>query len=429
MSSTRHPAHGTAVADWRAFGLWVAGTLTVRGAAAWLLAGVLSGLVGGEIALDGRIVDAPAAAALVAGEGYAIDGTPIASHVPGYPLVLALALAVTPSLDVAVLTVQVGGGALVVGLIFWLGTLLFGVQVGHVAAALALVFPDLVAYSLLNLSETPQLLCILVAAAYTVRVLRRAPAWSAATLGLALGLGTLMRESTVLFAGTWWGLLLAVPWAPPRVRAARVALAAVVFVAVLAPWWLRNSHTFEEFVPLSTKGMKNVYLGTLIRPYPVTDYRNQDLVVEPAELARDRDVNRRAAAATTLAERDRIFLAAADDNLRRDPAGQLLHVSRKFLFLWTPNIAPRHADRVGMPLALWGAATSYFLVLGVGLVGLWRYRRDRDAAIVLLAPLVVNTLFHVVVGIAEPRYHFPVLPALLIGTSIVLVPLLRARRV
>ena len=307
MSVTRHPARGTELAGWRGFGLWVAGALTVRGAAAWLLAGVLASLAAGEIALDGRTVYAPAAMALVAGEGYVIDGTPVASHVPGYPLLLALALAVTPSLDAAVLTVQVGGGALAVGLIFWLGTLLFGVRVGHVAAALALVFPDLIAYSLLNLSETPQLLCVIAAAAYTVRVLRGAPAWSAATLGLALGLGTLMRESTVLFAGTWWVLLLAVPWAPPRVRAARVALAAVVFVAVLAPWWLRNGHTFEEFVPLSAKGMKNVYLGTLIRPYPVTDYRNQDVVVDPAELARARDVNRRAEVATTLAERDASF--------------------------------------------------------------------------------------------------------------------------
>ena len=413
---------------WRAVGLWIGAAVLVRAATGWLLADARARAAAGDIAADGVSVYGPAAVALANGEGYVINGSPVTSHVPGYPLVLALVLAVAPSLETAVLTVQVVGGALVGGGIYLLGALLFGSLAGHVAAAIALVFPDLIAYSLLNLSETPQLLCILGAAVLALRVLRGASALTAGALGLALGLGTLMRESTVLFAGIWWALLLAVPWASPRVRVGRVGIAAAVFVLVLTPWWVRNVRTLGEFVPLSSKGVRNVYLGTLIRPYPVTDYRNRGIVFDPDEVARDQDVRRRANAASTLAARDRVFLEAAVDNVRRDPVGQLGHVGRKAWFLWTPNVAPRHADRVGLPWVLWAAAAFYLGVLGAGLVGLWRARRHRDVVVVLVAPLLVNTLFHVFVGIAEPRDHFPVLPALLIGAAALLTSRLPTRQ-
>ena len=376
------------------------------------------------IAADGQRRYLPQATSLLRGEGLAVDGELVATHVPGYPILLAGALAVTPSVRVAVLLLQISFGALVVGGIFVLGVALFGAVPAHIAAGLALLFPDFIAYSLLNLSESPHLLAMLIASFAMLGLLRASQPWRAALVGAALGTALLIRESTLPILAVWVLLLLQTRFGDPKHRKRIPAVVVAVAVAFLLPWWVRNWVAFGEFVPLTSKGMSSFYQATLIRPYPVSDHRNKS---GPPDLE-DAALRRRASEAATLTQQNWILLQAALENIRRDPGGQLVHVGRKLGWFWSPNIGPRHGERLGAPLAFWGAGALHFAVLGLGVVGLWRARKRWDVALVLTLPLLASTAFHMVVASAEPRYHFPLWPALLLGAGAALAPWLERAR-
>jgi 4-amino-4-deoxy-L-arabinose transferase-like glycosyltransferase len=283
----------SAAFPWRRLFAWVALALLVRGGAALVLGDVLGRADAAGIAHDGVIAYLPLAQSFLAGHGLALEpGQPVASHVPGYPLILSAALGFVGSPAAAVLLIQVLAGSLVVGAIFALATLLVNERVGHIAALLAVAFPDLVVYSLLNLSESPHLLLVGLASLCVLGVLRTGRRDLSLALGAALGAALMVREGT-LFVLVLWGALLAYAalrqGAVPRSAPLLLGLGVLAFVV---PWWIRNYSTFGEFIPLTSKGASNLYQGTMIRPYPVTDYRNSLVDMDPERVARDRAVHR-----------------------------------------------------------------------------------------------------------------------------------------
>jgi 4-amino-4-deoxy-L-arabinose transferase-like glycosyltransferase len=412
------------VTSWRWFWLWVVLAALVRLTIALALPQTIDRAEAAGIAFDGQYAYLPQATSLLRGEGLAVDGQPLATHVPGYPILLAAALGITPSVRAAVLLLQISCGALVVGGVFGLGVVLFGALPAHIAALLALLFPDFIAYSLLNLSESPHLLAMLIASFAMLGLLRASQPWRAVAVGAALGTALLIRESTLPILGVWVLSLLQTRFGDPVHRKRIPAIVVAIAVAFLLPWWVRNWVVFGEFVPLTSKGMSSFYQATLIRPYPVSDHRNKS---GPPDLE-DVALRERASQAPTLARQNLIFLEAALENIRRDPAGQLVHVGRKLGWFWSPNIGPRHGERLGAPLLFWGAGALHFALLGLGLVGLWNARKRWDVAVVLTFPLLASTAFHLVVASAEPRYHFPLWPALLLGAGAVLAPWLERAR-
>jgi 4-amino-4-deoxy-L-arabinose transferase-like glycosyltransferase len=403
--------------------LWGALALAVRVAAGIVFAEPLERALAEGIGKDAKIGYLPFAHNLLErGELSLTPGKPEASHVPGFPLLLAGAIALAGNDDRGVSALGLAAGALAVGLLFLLGDRLAGPRVGHLAGLAGALSPDLVAYSLLALSETPHLVCELAASLCILRALRTGERRAAAALGLALAASVMMREGSFALAGIWAAALLGVRPGGWRRRWRAPAIALAIVFAALVPWWLRNWAVMGEFIPFTTKGSYTFYEGTLIRAYPPADHRNRDLVLPPEEAAREADVHRRKAAARSWAERDRVLIGAGLANIERDPLGQFAHLGRKLVWLWSPNIGPRHADRVGAAPALYAAAGLHFAALGLGLLGLWRSRRSRDVMVVLALPLLVTTALHLLVSGAEPRYHFSAWPALLIGSSLVLEP-------
>jgi 4-amino-4-deoxy-L-arabinose transferase-like glycosyltransferase len=79
-------------------------------------------------------------------------------------------------------------------------------------------------------------------------------AWAIA-MGVLVSLSALTRGEGLLLA-----VLIIVPWIllrrdiPLRLRIKNIALAALASLLVLAPWFIRNSQSFEVSVPLSTNG-------------------------------------------------------------------------------------------------------------------------------------------------------------------------------
>jgi 4-amino-4-deoxy-L-arabinose transferase-like glycosyltransferase len=413
----------------RPFLLWFAAALVLRAGVAVVLGPMLERAEAAGFAEDGSAYYLPLAQSLWEGRGFAnADGVRTASHMPGYPLLLVAARAVTPSFGAAIRTVQVVFGSFVVALVFLLTASLLSRRAAHLSAFAALVWPDLILYSLLNLSDTPFMALTLAGAWLLSRQTIRGTGPLAAGLGVTCGLGALVRESMIAFAAAWLLAVLLLPRDAPRPRRTlQGVLMVAAMVLALLPWWVRNATTLGAFIPLTTKGGRNVYAGTLVRPYYFSDARNNALPLPSEERRREDDVEQRAREAPTAREGDRIFLAAAFENLRRDPLGQLAHLGRKLFWLWQPNIAPRHAERLGMAPVFWAIAVAHGLLLVVGGAGLWMMRSDRRALLTLSIPFLWVTLFHAVVGIGEPRYHLALLPILMVALQPPLGRLFRLR--
>jgi 4-amino-4-deoxy-L-arabinose transferase-like glycosyltransferase len=168
-----------------------------------------------------------------------------AQHPPAYPVVLAGAIELGIDDDTGWrLLGALFGGLTVLG-VGLLGRRVGGPALGLVAAAIAAVYPLMIAVDGALLAETlygPIVAFTLVAA----WDLGEQPAvWRAALVGVGIALATLTRSEALLLLPL---LALPVAWRGPGGRPRWLRLGAVVAatVVVLAPWVIRNWSVFDR---------------------------------------------------------------------------------------------------------------------------------------------------------------------------------------
>lgn len=210
---------------------------------------------------EGQYVDL--ATSLRNGQGFEINGSPTASSPPGWPMVLAVFLAL--GLPVSLLSVIPAGAMIAAAVV----AAVVGVRVsrsswGALAGVAVLAYP-LNIYTGVRLY--PQALAtLLVVSLWLIALLitdDRAPqARRSAVLYLLLGLvASLLALSvpTLAFTG-----LAVVAWVVFAVRGDRIRAASYAFSALFAPvgvWTVRNSLTLGAPVPLSTNAGYNLLVG------------------------------------------------------------------------------------------------------------------------------------------------------------------------
>lgn len=186
-------------------------------------------------------------------------GGPTAYPPPGYPVALSLAYVIAGTgsehsrweagrIEEAVF------GAIAVVLIALIAARLFGRAAGLLSGAIASVYPPLLLIGSSLMSESV-FIPLVLGAVLTALVHRDSEhrwRWAVAT-GVLLALAALTRSN---------GIVLAIPlgfllWTErPRMswRAVRAPLTMLVAAAVtIAPWAIRNTVQFHEFVPISTE--------------------------------------------------------------------------------------------------------------------------------------------------------------------------------
>lgn len=197
---------------------------------------------------------------LAAGDGYSNDHAPTAYWPPGYPAFLAAIFAVTGP---AVGTAQLANVALAtasLGLAYYVAKETFGSELtGRITALILAVYPNQIAYTSLVMSEVLFTSLLLLLAALIIW--GRGRRWALAATGLLLAAACLVRPQAMPVPAV---LLLLLP-APTTARLRRAALeAGLVYAAcavALVPWAMRNYAVFGAFVPLSTNGGVNLYVG------------------------------------------------------------------------------------------------------------------------------------------------------------------------
>jgi 4-amino-4-deoxy-L-arabinose transferase-like glycosyltransferase len=240
----------------RYFLLILALSLLVRLGAAFYLGDTIEVLPG---TYDQRSYDALARRVLTGhGFSYATDwwpatraDEPTAHFSFLYSLFLAGVYAVFGFHPLAARVVQ----ALIVGpltawLLYRLGRRLFNPTVALAAAGLSAVYAYFIYYAAALMTESFFILCVLAALDSALELAEK-PSWKTAlSLGIALGLGILLRQTLLLFLPF---LLLWLLWqARGRIRWFYLALPLLVIALLIAPWTVRNYLVFHRFVLLNT---------------------------------------------------------------------------------------------------------------------------------------------------------------------------------
>jgi 4-amino-4-deoxy-L-arabinose transferase-like glycosyltransferase len=344
------------------------------------------------------------ARSVVAGEGLVDElGEPETLRPPLYPLIVAGVYRFGTPEPQLVRVFQAVLGAAVPLVVLWLGRGRFGSRVALAAAATCAVYPALIAYTGMLLTETCASLLLSCAVLSAVHAMhRRTLGWFALT-GVVLGLLALCRAELVVVAAALTLVIMFSSAAAPKRRLLAASMLLGALALTLLPWSLRNYRALGAFVPLTTDGWRTLWIAS---------YPERWLEWKAAEPVLSIE-----AGAHGPLDRSRRFRAAALENLRTQPQVYLLMTLRRIPLLLVgghsniivgleQSTAVSSGPRLVAKLALLGLNT---VVIATAAAGLWLCRRRWACLlplyVAILAPAVVYVLLF-----AVPRYHIPMLP-------------------
>ncbi len=285
-------------------------------------------------------------------------------------------------------------------------------RVAVMMAGAWLLYPAAILYTSLFLTETLFVFLWVLAMVVYDRLERANAVRRCIAVGFILGLLLLTRATGALLAAA---ILLHLLY-HRRVRAALVIFA-VMFVTIL-PWMIRNSAAVNRFA-LNTNSGINLYIGN--NPQATGAYRFDDVVTAPLEFVR-----------TTETERDLHATQLALNYARSHPFATLKLWPKKFAYFWSTDMAlwAHYAPRADVSLAeklravplllLILTALGYALIVLAGIAGLGLVTNTPWRGF-LIFQLVLGT-FSALIMYGLPRYHAPMLPALLLGAAALSTP-------
>ncbi len=267
-----------------------------------------------------------------------------------------------------------------------------------------------------------------------VRHVQRPGPWTAAGIGVAFALATLAHGLLAIPAAVV-GLYLFLKRLKRDKRAAlkELGLLVAAAVVVVAPVTIADSLADGHFVPLSTNGGLNLYIGNqpgavgLYRPYSPTAYSLDFTARWPAERAAAERGDPQPADSEVSAYWTRLFF----DELERDPWRIAGLCGKRALLLLNgfeyPQVENFYFEGEFVPLLKWPWLSLYVLLpLGAAGLVLGRRRGARVMGVIVLAYAVALLPFFV-----TARFRFPVIPLVIIGAGLFVervVRLIRLRK-
>lgn len=333
---------------------------------------------------------------LARGAGFTnVLGEPELLDPPLFPALIALVYLATGDAILAGQVVVFVTGVLLVPAVFVLGRRLYDARTGLIAAGFVAIYPNLIRFSGIVLSEMPYtLLLILAVTAGHVALERRTAPWYALA-GFLFGTTYLVRPQAVGY------VLLVVVLTVGFVRLERgsfdldrfpirhvgtLSVAHVAAFLLTALPFVLHIYTHTGMVSLSQKASYNIYIGI-----------NQGAAYEQA--------------VTGL--REGTFVLNRDYYLQNDPGvlSYVLSNPGRMLKRYVVNVGSIYL--LGLPTVVLPVVP--FLV-GVGLFarrwGTGRWRNELYLVCVLLYPIVAVSLFFV-----NPRFLVPLLPFVLLWAA------------
>jgi 4-amino-4-deoxy-L-arabinose transferase-like glycosyltransferase len=348
---------------------------------------------------------------LAQGEGYVNEAKSKEAFWPvGYPLCLAVVYRLTGIGLASGVGLQIGIETLTCLLLYILGKRTFGTLIARVAALLLAIYPNHVFFSTLHLTEPLFTLLLIGAFALLLRSLNIG-SWGYIAAGMLLGLAALTRPIILLFPLLLPFWYVSQGW---RWRHA-LGISLVVFCSTLvtaSPWIIRNHQISGRWSDITTSGGFNFWIGN--NPLALGGYRAPKNIRATLWDGTIWD-------GTTYERGYQLGWQA----IRDAPWSAVLRGFRKisyFFALETDGVVWNLKGFERAPPLFWTlvllllANAAYVVMLGTGLLGL--LSPPHPSSMTTLFMLL--SLYMVMLTIAffgDPRYHFPLVPFMLLFSS------------
>ncbi|HVZ38781.1 MAG TPA: glycosyltransferase family 39 protein [Candidatus Kapabacteria bacterium] len=367
------------------------------------------------------------AAGMAEGEGYRIAAVPTAYWPVGYPAFLAGLFTATGVSPLAGMLANAFLGCAALFVMYRIcRTLLNGNEPAARITLLALALqPNGIAYSSLLLSEP---LALLLSLAATLPLLEeRRISWRCVVAGVLAGLAALVKPQLALAPLV---AIAALPAGQPRlrVRALRAGCVALVAVAVVLPWTLRNQALYGHPGIVANNDGINLYIGN--NPRANGTYLLDDEIETAYGGGDEYERNARARS-----------LAIA--YMTSEPLATALRLPRKLWYLYRSDVDGVRLNRLSLPdpeeppgawlsTMLLLAEGWWIVVLGTLLAAiptLARLRRrtdTRDAIRLATAMMILFTAIPLIY-FGDSRFHFPATPWIVLPAAMFAAELLGRR--
>ena len=329
---------------------------------------------------------------------------PSAWKTPGYPFFVGVLYALGGKNPDAVMLLQVlVFGPLTIALTWLLGRRLFGAWVGTAAAFVAALHPFVWQFEARLFAEA---LAVPLTLAILLLVLDRKPPMRAVVAAGALaGVLILIKPSALTILAAVVAAVL-VGWGL-RQGLSRAAVAVGVCVLVIAPWTIRNYAEFDSFLPLSVQdaGIYGVFNDEaahdddhpwIWRPFTARDAPLFDKAhpLDDDELRNELREN---------------ALEYVEDHPSAVPKAVFWNGLTRFWDVRDPNEALNEVKFQGRSRTLtWIGLVIWWILLPLGLIGLWMARRRLGISVPLAAMFVLASFVYI--ANSGTRYRAPFEP-------------------
>jgi len=357
---------------------------------------------------------------ILAGDGLAwAPGEATSIRPPLYPALLATIWSVAgPYNFQAVRVFQVLLALATMAVVYSLGVRIYTRRIARYAAVACWLYPSLIFFNFLILTETLFTFLLLTFLLLTVVLVQAPRSWIALLCGISLGLAALTRS--VL----WPVPLVLCPLLPALIRAPlarRVALPLIVlagYAIVVAPWAIRNTRLQGVLTVVDTMGGMNLRMGNY-------EYTPEDRMWDAVALRGDQSwvhglTSNEPGEPMTEGRKEKWAQRKALEYMRQHPGITIRRALIKFADFW--GLEREFVSGVSSGLfrpPVWFQVVASVSIIGAyigsviaGAAGLWLAApSDRRAHVLLLLPVVIIVGVHTIV-FGHSRYHVPLIPIL-----------------
>jgi 4-amino-4-deoxy-L-arabinose transferase-like glycosyltransferase len=369
---------------------------------------------------------------------------------PGYPYLLSLVYRIVGRGYVGPRVVQMLVGLANAALAFFIARRLFGDAAALIAAALMSLYWAFVYFEGEFLEPAFTILLMLAVVRVLMGWVERTSAVRMLVAGALMGALALVRPNALLLVPVvaWWAVWVLRRRAPGRRVLAGLALLFAGTVIVVAPVTIRNYSVGHEFVPISSNGGVNLYIGNndradgLVRG-TMPGIGTLDTSFDHLEVVAG--IERLTGRSMKHSEVSDYLAAEALTWMRRNPGRVLGLMWKKTLLFWGPTEPADNkvvaGDRVNSAV-LRSIPLTFSLVLGLAVAGVFLFffearrgrsksggedggrgdnagRTRREAVILILWLALLWYASHLPFAVTA-RYRVPVIPFMLIFAGLFL---------
>ncbi len=331
------------------------------------------------------------------------SSVPMIRRVPLYPLFLALIYRTCGHSFGAVRVFQIFLVALTAVIGYLAVRLIFKGKLAFLSLFLIGVWPPLIVFSTRIMSEVLNTFLLSLSILCLVMLVRRRSIMLAFISGLLIGITTLCKATTAIFP-IFVFLFLILAYRSKK-EALYYGLILILGVAIaISPWTIRNYLQFKSFIPVQLGVSPALWVGTDISEGGRWQGEDKMLHREFSKALRDDHLYV-----------EKFYFSKAIENIKENPAGYLILLVKKVGGFWRrPSVG--EVEKFGLKKILIRGSNYllHYLVIVFGILGsILVVKRKILLAYPLILIIFYYTLMYALL-FAEPRYHIPVLPMLII---------------